>query len=203
MAGREVAYPAFAIIVGPTRWSGGPQLSEVEAILIYGLEEDGLLILVVLHIVLLVGDGEVVDALGYGMIRILHLDLERADSWMSGISGAEDMAKVGIGQPHVGDIMEEQRRAPALDKLSNSFTLLGLHPELRFGGGGRNRRIGNDLHLAAGDPACIGRLVGIALRPDHSIAENNQKLVAIQRLGCEHLRLIAEVDGDAQILRDR
>ena|SRR5438034_7971421 len=73
MPGREITDPPFSIIVGPAGGGGCALLLESETVLVYALEKDIFRIFVVIHVVLLVGDGEVAHALGDRMIGFFTL----------------------------------------------------------------------------------------------------------------------------------
>src|SRR5580692_6997454 len=107
VARREVADSALSIIVGPAGRRSSAKIFEGEAAFVYALEKYVFRILIVLHVVLLVGNCEVVDPLRYRMIRILHFYSERSNRWMPCVSGPHHVAKVGIGQADMRDVVQE------------------------------------------------------------------------------------------------
>ena len=132
MAGRHVADAALAVIVGPAARSRGAVALISETFFVHGLEEKELGVLVVSHVVLLVGDYEILDALRDGVIGIRHLHFEGPDGRMSGVGRAQDVAEVRVGQADMGGIVQEKRGAACIHKLAHGLALLGLHPKLRL-----------------------------------------------------------------------
>ena len=143
---------------------------------------------------LLVCDHEISHALRDGVIWIRDPDLERADGRMAGIGGAEHVAEIRIGETHVRDVVQEQRRTAILDERANGFALIRLHPELRLGVGLRRGRIEPQRRAPGRDPAGVAAFIGIAVRPDHAVAKNDEQLVARERFGVQHRGFVAEID---------
>ena len=199
---REVADAAPSVVIRPAAGRCRSHLLVVEAFLVHGLQENLLRILVVLHVVLLVCDDEVADALRDGVVWILYPDLERADGRVADIRSTKHVAEIRIGQTDVSDVVQEQRRPAILHEGANGLALLRLHPELRL----RCRlwcgRVERELRTTGRDPPGVGGLVGIAVGPDHSVAKNNEQLVAVERLGVQHRGFVAEVHRDTHLLLD-
>ena len=132
---------------------------------------------------LLIRDHEILDPLRDGVIGIGHLHLEGADRRMSRVRRAEHVPEIGIAQAHVGRIVQEQRRPAGFHELADGLALLGLHPELRPGTAARRRGwVEHQLRAACCYPRGIGALVAsVTVRPNHSIAQHDQDLVAVQR----------------------
>ena len=203
VAGRQIADPALAIVIGPASGSRGAVFLIGKAFFVDCLQEEVLGVLVVIHVMLFVGDDEVFDALRDGVIGIGHFHLESPDGRMPRVSRAQHVAEIGVGEPHVRSVVQEQGRASRLHKLAHGLALGGLHPILRLGFAEGHRRIENEFRTAGGDPSRVGAFVAaIALRPDHPVAQNDEDLIAVKRIRIEQRGLVGEVDGDAQLFRD-
>src|SRR6185295_10886315 len=151
---------AFSVVIRPASRSRRAVALVSETVFVHGLEEEELGVLVVGHIVLLVGDDEVVDALSYGVIGIGYLHFESSDGRMPGVGRAQNVTEVGVGEANVSGIVQEKRGATRLDELTHSLALLGLDPKLRPRSFLlRHGRIENQLRPAGGHPGGVGAFI--------------------------------------------
>ena len=143
---------------------------------------------------------EIADSLGDRVIGIGDLHLEGADGRMPRVGRTQNMPKVRVGQADVSSIVQEQRSAARLHKLTYGLALLGLHPELRLGSRLRQGRIRYHFRPSAARPGGVGAFVAaITIRPDHPVPQNDEDLVTIQRFGIQQGSLIGEIDADSRL----
>ena len=110
------------------------------------------------------------------------------------------LAEIHVGETHVSDVVQEQRRPAPVNERTNRFALFGLHPELRLRAGLRRGRVEGERRAASGDPRRVGGLIRITIGPHHTVTKDDEEPVARERLGVQHPGFVAEVDGDAHLL---
>ena|ERR1019366_296973 len=98
VAGRHVADTALTVIVCPATRSRAAVVPISETVFVHSLEENELGVLVVGHVVLLVRDYEIFDALRDGVIGVCHFHFEGPDGRMAGVGRAQYVAEVRVSQ---------------------------------------------------------------------------------------------------------
>ena len=201
VAGRHETDASLAVAVGPDRLrriaAPARLIGVLQPILIHASGQHVLRVLVIGHIVLLVGNHEIVNAPGNRMVPIDDLHLERPDGRMAGVDRAFDLPVVLVHQRRLAVVVKRPQGSAFFDPLPDPLALLGRHPadppfsNLLLDGW-------NAHHIVL--PLVPVNLVPVAVGKAQSIPEHDEDLVMTQMVISEQLFLVGEIDGQARVL---
>src|ERR1019366_8864209 len=200
VTGRKEADTSLAVVVSPRRFTGVSGLSILtcrirQPLFLHAHRQDVLRVFLVNQKVLLVGDHEVVDPLGDGVVVVDNLHLERPNWRMSEDGGALDVAIILPHQGQAAVVVPCPERAAFLNPPLDAFALL-------VGDGGDKRAI--ELPLERWVTHNLdARYVVVTAGVPRAIAKKDQDFVTLEVLVSDQLLLIGEVDGDSGVLYQR